>query len=109
MSPFSKSHRDLPYLSERFELYVATEEIINAYTELNDPFEQRERFKEQDLEREKGDQEAQVTDEAFCTSLEYGMPPTAGWGLGIDRLTMFLTSSSTIKEVLFFPALKNIN
>ncbi|RIB25274.1 hypothetical protein C2G38_2277297 [Gigaspora rosea] len=109
MSPFSKSHRGLPYLSERFELYVATEEIINAYTELNDPFEQRERFKEQDLEREKGDQEAQVTDEAFCTSLEYGMPPTAGWGLGIDRLTMFLTSSSTIKEVLFFPALKNLN
>ncbi|CAG8565280.1 17843_t:CDS:2, partial [Racocetra fulgida] len=75
-SPFAKSHRDLPCLSERFELYVATEEIINAYTELNDPFEQRERFKEQDLERKKGDLEAQVTDEAFCMSLEYGMPPT---------------------------------
>ncbi|CAG8501468.1 10735_t:CDS:2 [Acaulospora colombiana] len=76
MCPLAKHHRDKPGLSERFELFVASHELINAYTELNDPFDQRERFKEQAQNRDKGDQEAQLIDEAFCTSLEYGLPPT---------------------------------
>lgn len=81
MSPLAKSHRSKPGLSERFECFVATKEICNAYTELNDPFEQRERFKQQAIDSQMGDEEAQLIDEDFCKSLEYGLPPTAGWGI----------------------------
>ena len=106
MSPLSKWHRSVSGLTERFELFVCQKEVVNAYTELNDPVVQRERFQQQSEEKAAGDDEAQVTDENFCTALEYGLPPTAGWGMGIDRITMFLTDSSNIKEVLFFPAMK---
>ncbi|GES78123.1 Lysyl-tRNA synthetase [Rhizophagus clarus] len=108
MSPLAKAHRDIEGLCERFELFVATKEVCNAYTELNDPYDQRERFEEQARQKEQGDDEAQLIDETFCTSLEYGLAPTGGWGMGIDRLTMFLTDSSNIKEVLLFPAMKPI-
>ncbi|KAI9291292.1 lysyl-tRNA synthetase, class II [Neoconidiobolus thromboides FSU 785] len=106
MSPLAKWHRDFPGLTERFELFCATKEICNAYTELNDPFDQRERFGMQANDKAAGDDEAQVIDENFCTALEYGLPPTGGWGMGIDRLTMFLTDSNNIKEVIMFPAMK---
>ncbi|XP_034826428.1 lysine--tRNA ligase isoform X1 [Maniola hyperantus] len=106
MSPLSKYHRDVPGLTERFELFVMKKEICNAYTELNDPAIQRERFEQQAKDRAAGDDETPPTDEAFCTALEYGLPPTGGWGLGVDRLTMFLTDSNNIKEVLLFPAMK---
>ncbi|CAH0603049.1 unnamed protein product [Chrysodeixis includens] len=106
MSPLSKYHRDIPGLTERFELFVMKKEICNAYTELNDPATQRERFEQQAKDRAAGDDETPPTDEAFCTALEYGLPPTAGWGLGVDRLTMFLTDSNNIKEVLLFPHMK---
>ena len=84
-------------------------EICNAYTELNDPIRQRELFEQQAKAKAEGDDEAMFIDETFCTALEYGLPPTAGWGLGIDRLTMFLTDSNNIKEVLLFPAMKPDN
>lgn len=106
MSPLAKFSRDRPGLTERFEVFVGTKEIVNAYTELNDPFTQRERFEEQANQKAQGDDEAQMIDEIFMNALEYGLPPTAGWGSGIDRLTMFLTDSNTIKEVLLFPAMK---
>ncbi|XP_046676604.1 lysine--tRNA ligase-like isoform X2 [Homalodisca vitripennis] len=106
MSPLAKYHRSIPGLTERFELFVMKKEVCNAYTELNDPAVQRERFEQQAKDKAAGDDEAQLIDENFCTSLEYGLPPTGGWGLGIDRLTMFLTDSNNIKEVLFFPAMK---
>ncbi|KAK9238413.1 hypothetical protein V1525DRAFT_358257 [Lipomyces kononenkoae] len=106
MSPLAKYHRSIPGICERFELFVATKEVANAYTELNDPFDQRARFEEQARQKAQGDDEAQLVDETFCTALEYGLPPTGGWGAGIDRLTMFLTNSYTIKEVLLFPAMK---
>lgn len=106
MSPLAKDHRSIPGLTERFELFVAGKELCNAYTELNDPIEQRIRFQQQSCDKEKGDDEAQPIDEGFITALEHGLPPTAGWGLGIDRLTMFLTDSYNIKEVLLFPAMK---
>ncbi|KAL1925306.1 uncharacterized protein VTP21DRAFT_189 [Calcarisporiella thermophila] len=106
MSPLAKYHRSLPGLCERFELFVARKEVVNAYTELNDPFDQRERFEQQARDKAAGDDEAQMIDETFCTSLEYGLPPTGGWGMGIDRMTMFLTDSHNIKEVLLFPAMK---
>jgi lysyl-tRNA synthetase, class II len=115
MSPLAKYHRDRPGLCERFEAFVATKEVCNAYTELNDPFDQRLRFEEQARQKEQGDDEAQLVDENFCTALEYGLPPTGyprqvcansgGWGMGIDRLAMFLTDSNNIKEVLLFPAM----
>ena len=105
MSPLAKYHRSRPGLCERFETFVATKEVCNAYTELNDPFDQRLRFEEQAHQKEQGDDEAQIIDENFCTALEYGLPPTGGWGMGIDRLTMFLTDSNNIKEVLLFPAM----
>ena len=108
MSPLAKAHRSLPGLCERFECFVATKEICNAYTELNDPFDQRERFEQQAKDKAMGDDEAQLVDETFCNALEYGLPPTGGWGMGIDRLTMFLTDSNNIKEVLPFPAMKPI-
>ncbi|KAI8367546.1 lysyl-tRNA synthetase [Radiomyces spectabilis] len=106
MSPLAKKHRERAGLCERFELFVATKEVCNAYTELNDPFDQRERFAQQAKDKDAGDDEAQVIDENFCQALEYGLPPTGGWGMGIDRLTMFLTNSNNIKEVLLFPAMK---
>lgn len=106
MSPLAKYDRSKPGLCERFEVFVATKEICNAYTELNDPFDQRERFEEQARQKDQGDDEAQLVDETFCNALEYGLPPTGGWGCGIDRLAMFLTDSNTIREVLLFPTLK---
>uniref|UniRef100_A0A0C9RFR7 Lysine--tRNA ligase n=1 Tax=Fopius arisanus TaxID=64838 RepID=A0A0C9RFR7_9HYME len=106
MSPLAKWHRSEKGLTERFELFVMKKEICNAYTELNDPVVQRDRFEQQAKDKAAGDDEAQLVDENFCTALEYGLPPTAGWGLGVDRLTMFLTDSNNIKEVLFFPAMK---
>ncbi|XP_012539572.1 lysine--tRNA ligase isoform X2 [Monomorium pharaonis] len=106
MSPLAKWHRSQKGLTERFELFVMKKEICNAYTELNDPVVQRERFEQQAKDKAAGDEEAQLVDENFCTALEYGLPPTAGWGMGIDRLTMFLTDSNNIKEVLFFPQMK---
>lgn len=108
MSPLAKTHRDSPYLTERFELFCAGKELCNAYTELNIPRDQRERFEGQMADKDQGDDEAQQHDEGFCEALEYGLPPTAGWGLGIDRLTMFLTNNNNIKEVLLFPAMKPI-
>ncbi|XP_042416620.1 lysine--tRNA ligase-like [Zingiber officinale] len=106
MSPLAKWHRSKPGLTERFELFVNKHEVCNAYTELNDPVVQRQRFAEQLKDRQSGDDEAMALDETFCTALEYGLPPTGGWGLGIDRLTMLLTDSQNIKEVLLFPAMK---
>lgn len=106
MSPLAKWHRSIPGLTERFELFVMKKEICNAYTELNDPVVQRQRFEQQAKDKAAGDDEAQLVDETFCNALEYGLPPTAGWGMGIDRLTMFLTDNNNIKEVLLFPAMK---
>lgn len=106
MSPLSKYHRNHPGITERFEIFVAQKEIVNGYTELNDPFEQRARFEEQAKAKAAGDDEAQLVDETFCNALEHGLPPTGGVGIGIDRLTMFMTDSNNIKEVLFFPAMK---
>ncbi|KAK2656485.1 hypothetical protein Ddye_009537 [Dipteronia dyeriana] len=106
MSPLAKWHRSKRGLTERFELFVNKRELCNAYTELNDPEVQRQRFIEQLKDRQMGDDEAMVLDESFCTALEYGLPPTAGLGMGIDRLTMLLTDSPNVKEVLLFPAMK---
>nr|CAI5826679.1 unnamed protein product [Callosobruchus analis] len=106
MSPLAKWHRSIPGLTERFELFVMKKEVCNAYTELNDPMVQRQRFEQQAADKAAGDDEAQLIDENFCTALEYGLPPTGGWGMGIDRLTMFLTDNNNIKEVLLFPAMK---
>ncbi|EAW95622.1 lysyl-tRNA synthetase 1 [Homo sapiens] len=106
MSPLAKWHRSKEGLTERFELFVMKKEICNAYTELNDPMRQRQLFEEQAKAKAAGDDEAMFIDENFCTALEYGLPPTAGWGMGIDRVAMFLTDSNNIKEVLLFPAMK---
>src|SRR5574343_1960532 len=102
MSPLCKEHRDNPELTERFELMVCGKEIANAYSELNDPIDQRERFEEQLRLSEKGDDEAMFIDQDFLRALEYGMPPTSGMGIGMDRLIMFLTNNASIQEVLFF-------
>lgn len=106
MSPLTKKHRSKPGLVERFELIVNGKEIANAYTELNDPLEQRERFEEQAKLMERGDDEAMFIDYDFLRALEYGMPPTSGIGFGIDRLAMLLTNQSSIQDVLFFPQMR---
>ncbi len=106
MSPLTKKHRSKPGLVERFEIYVNGKEIANAYSELNDPIDQRERFEDQLRLAERGDEEAMALDEDFIRSLEYGMPPTAGIGFGIDRLTMMMTNNASIQEVLFFPQMR---
>lgn len=106
MSPLCKKHRENPELTERFELMINGKEVANAYSELNDPIDQRERFEEQMKLSAKGDDEAMFIDQDFLRSLEYGMPPTSGMGIGIDRLAMLLTNQSSIQEVLFFPQMK---
>jgi lysyl-tRNA synthetase class 2 len=125
MSPLAKYHREIPGLCERFEMFSVSKissqhinmqkantskakfELCNSYTELNDPFDQRMRFEEQANQKDQGDDEAQMIDETFCQSLEYGLPPTGGWGMGIDRLVMLLTDNYSIKEVLAFPMMKD--
>ena len=106
MSPLCKVHRDNPELTERFELMINGKEVANAYSELNDPIDQRERFEEQMKLSANGDDEAMFIDQDFLRALEYGMPPTSGMGIGIDRLVMLLTNNSSIQEVLFFPQMR---
>ena len=106
MSPLTKRHRENPDLTERFELFVCGKELANAYSELNDPIDQLDRFKDQLSLKDKGDDEAMFIDMDFIRALEYGMPPTSGMGIGIDRLTMFMTNNTTIQDVLFFPQMR---
>jgi lysyl-tRNA synthetase class 2 len=109
MSPLTKKHRSKPGLVERFELMCNGKEIANAYTELNDPLEQRARFEEQTKLMERGDDEAMFIDHDFLRALEYGMPPTSGIGFGIDRIAMLLTNQHSIQDVLFFPMMRPEN
>jgi lysyl-tRNA synthetase class 2 len=105
-SPLTKMHRSKPGLTERFELFINCKEIANAYSELNDPVDQMERFQDQLRLSEKGDDEAMFIDSDFVRALEYGMPPTSGMGMGIDRLTMLITNQPSIQDVLLFPQMK---
>jgi lysyl-tRNA synthetase class 2 len=105
-SPLTKMHRETPGVTERFELMINGKEIANAYSELNDPIDQMDRFQEQLRLSEKGDDEAMFIDLDFVRALEYGMPPTSGMGIGIDRLTMLLTNQPSIQDVLLFPQMK---
>ncbi|KAG4435396.1 Protein kinase [Cadophora sp. M221] len=107
MSPLSKSHPLYPGLTERAEAFVCKREICNFFTELNDPYEQRERLVEQANQKDQGDDEAQLIDEDFCRALEYGLPPTGGCGLGLDRILMFLINNYSIKEVLAYPMMRD--
>lgn len=108
ISPLAKSNPENPEITDRFEAYIYGREICNGFTELNDPIDQKERFLKQVEERANGDEEANMMDEDFVNALEYGLPPTGGLGIGIDRLVMFLTNSSTIRDVLFFPTMKTL-
>jgi lysyl-tRNA synthetase class 2 len=106
LCPLSKSRENEPHIAERFELFIANIELANAYTELNDPEEQYQRFSEQSKKRIEGGVQAQMIDDDYIRALEYGMPPTSGLGIGIDRLVMLLTDSQSIRDVILFPLLR---
>jgi len=106
ISPLSKASPSDPAVAERFELYIAGMEVANGFSELNDPLEQAERFREQMQQRERGDEEAMLMDEDYIRALSYGMPPAAGIGIGIDRLVMLLTNKQSIRDVIIFPHLR---